>query len=73
MPHAVAALLVGAGIAAGARWLVREIIRAAEAPRLATDEASAKEGGVSIPIKDLGALVWDPTAGVYRPRRSPKA
>lgn len=70
MPHAVAALLVGAGIAAGARWLAREIIRAAEATRLANDEASLKEKTVSIPIKDLGTLVWDPIAGVYRPRLS---
>lgn len=73
MPQAVTALLVGAGIVAGVRWLAKEIARAAEATRLAHDELSREEKGASIPVKDLGTLVWDPQARVYRPNRPPKS
>ena len=72
MPQAVTALLVGAGIVAGVRWLAKEIARVAEATRLAHDELSREEKGASIPVKDLGTLVWDPNAGVYRPSRPPQ-
>jgi len=73
MPQVVAALLIGAGIGAGVRWLAKEITRAAEATRLAHDELSRKEKGASVPIKDLGTLVWDPESGVYRPSRPPQS
>jgi hypothetical protein len=72
MPQAVTALLVGAGIVAGVRWLAKEITRVAEATRLAHDELSREEKGASIPVKDLGTLVWDPKAGAYRPSRPPQ-
>ena len=72
MPQVVAALLVGAGIGAGVRWLAKEIARAAEATRLAHDELSRKENGETVPVKDLGTLVWDPKAGVYRPKHPSK-
>lgn len=73
MPQAFTALLVGAGIVAGVRWLAKEIARAAEATRLAHNELSREENGASIPVKDLGTLVWDPQARVYRPSRPPKS
>ena len=72
MPQVVAALLVGAGIGAGVRWLAKEIARAAEATRLAHDELSREEKGETVPVKDLGTLVWDPKAGVYRPKHPSK-
>jgi hypothetical protein len=72
MPQAITALLVGAGVVAGIRWLGKEIARAAEAARLAHDELNRKEKGASVPVKDLGPLVWDPEAGVYRPSRPPQ-
>ncbi len=72
MPQVVAALLIGAGIGAGVRWLAKEIARAAEATRLAHDELGRREKGATVPVKDLGTLVWDPEARVYRPKRPPQ-
>ena len=73
MPQFVAVLLVGAGIGAGVRWIAKEIARAAEATRLGHEELARKEKGATVPVKDLGTLVWDPVAGVYRPSRPPKS
>jgi hypothetical protein len=66
MPQVMAAVLIGAGIAAGAKWLVREFLRAAEATRLAGEDLGRAER-VKIVTKDLGRLEWDPETGVYRP------
>jgi len=66
MPQVVAAVLIGAGIAAGVKWLVKEMARTAEATRLAHEELQ-RAGSVSTAPKDLGRLEWDAKAGVYRP------
>ena len=66
MPHVVAAVLIGAGIAAGVKWLAKEVARAAGAARTAHEQMTSKDALKSVP-KDLGTLEWDADAGVYRP------
>lgn len=64
MPQVVAAVLIGAGIAAGFKWIAKEMARAAEEARVAHGETGRK---VATAPKDLGALEWDAESGVYRP------
>jgi hypothetical protein len=59
------AVLVGAGIGAGMKWLAREMARAADAARMAHDRMS--QPPLKVAPKDLGTLEWDAEAGVYRP------
>jgi hypothetical protein len=66
MPQIVAAVLIGAGIAAGVRWIAREVMRAAQGS-VGHDEP--KRQPVTAAPKDLGTLEWDAKAGVYRPSR----
>jgi hypothetical protein len=66
MPHVVVAVLIGAGIGAGMKWLAREMTRAAEAARMAHDRMSG-QSPLEVAPKDLGKLEWDANAGVYRP------
>lgn len=66
MPQVVAAVLIGAGIAAGVKWVMKEMARAAEATRLAHEELQRRATVSSAP-KDLGSLEWDAKSGVYRP------
>jgi hypothetical protein len=66
MPHVIVAVLIGAGIGAGMKWLTREWSRAAEAARMA-HEQMMHASPLKVAPKDLGALVWDADAGVYRP------
>ncbi len=68
MPHVVAAVIVGAGFAAGLTWVAKELKRAAQAARDAGDRLQPQPHMVRVP-KDLGTLVWDAEAGVYRPGR----
>jgi predicted lysophospholipase L1 biosynthesis ABC-type transport system permease subunit len=68
MPQIVAAVLIGAGIAAGVKWLAREMARAAQATRLATEDLKRREPLTATP-RDLGALEYDAKTGVYRPVR----
>jgi hypothetical protein len=65
MPHVIAAVLIGAGIGAGMKWLAREMSRAADAARMAHERMS-RANPLNAP-KDLGTLEWDADAGVYRP------
>jgi hypothetical protein len=65
MPHVMFAVLVGAGIGAGMKWLAREMARAADAARMAHDQMS--QAPLKVAPKDLGTLEWDADAGVYRP------
>jgi hypothetical protein len=67
MPQVVAAVLIGAGIAAGVKWLAREMARAAEAARVAHEEMTGRRPHVTAAPKDLGNLEWDAKSGVYRP------
>jgi hypothetical protein len=66
MPQIVAAVLIGAGLAAGVKWVAKEMARAARVTRLATEEMSRREPVARAP-KDLGTLVLDAETGVYRP------
>ncbi len=65
MPHVIAAVLIGAGIGAGVKWLAREMTRAADTARMAHEHMSRADP-LNAP-KDLGKLEWDADAGVYRP------
>ncbi len=64
MPQVVAAVLIGAGIAAGFKWVAREMARAVDDARGAHNERPTRN--VAAP-KDLGTLEWDAESGVYRP------
>lgn len=68
MPHVVAAVLIGAGVAAGMKWLAKEMSRASEAAREAAERMTHNTPLKSMP-KDLGYLEWDADAGVYRPSK----
>jgi hypothetical protein len=62
MPQLVGLVLLGAGLYAGYRAIVR----------LATNLASELEPEVrrhAVTVRDLGALEYDPVSGVYRPAR----
>ncbi len=67
MPQVVAAVLIGAGIAAGVKWLAKEMTRASDAARMAHEQT--RRGPLTAAPKDLGALEWDAEAGVYKPSR----
>jgi len=65
MPHVFGAVLIAAGVYAGARWLVQVVARqAAEAQRVAEE----LQRRAAAPPKDLGALEYDAAAQVYRPK-----
>lgn len=68
MPQLVAAVLIGAGVAAGVKWIAREVARAAEIARQAHEQMTRPSELQTVP-KDLGTLEWDAEAGVYRPAR----
>ena len=65
MPQVVAAVLIGAGIAAGFKWIAKEMARAASEARVAQEKTGRHNVGMA--AKDLGALEWDAKSGVYRP------
>lgn len=60
--------VVGAGLYAGYRWLVRSAREAAAEVRRTEHELRRRATGAAIE-KDMGRLVYDPVAGVYRPAR----
>lgn len=65
MPHVVALVLIGAGLYAGYRALVRVAGRMqAEIERA---EAEARQPVVA--EKDMGMLEYDPVSSVYRPQQ----
>lgn len=66
MPQVVAAVLIGAGLFAGMKWLAKELARAGAAARAAHEQMTRNNPLQSVP-KDLGVLEWDAEAGVYRP------
>jgi hypothetical protein len=66
MPQIVAAVLIGVGVAAGVKWIAREVAKAAQAARLAPEDLQRHEPVTAAP-RDLGALVYDAKTGVYRP------
>lgn len=69
MPQVFGAVLIAAGVYAGARWLARAVAQQAQqATRMAEElrRRAAQAGGP----KDLGALEYDAAAQVYRPKSS---
>ena len=70
MPQLLALILASAGLYAGLRWLTLEFRRHAEEAARVSAEARARSAAAARTPKDLGALEWDETTGVYRPRAS---
>jgi hypothetical protein len=69
MPQLVVLGLVGAGLYAGYRWLAREVRRAAAAAERERAQSERRAAQTARIPRDLGALVWDDEARVYRPAR----
>ena len=72
MPQLLFLALVGTGLYTGMRWAAGVLAAQAEAAANQADEIRRRaeaEAGRLVP-KDLGALEWDATAGVYRPKIS---
>jgi len=69
MPQIVAAVLIGAGIAAGVKWLAKEVVKATQATRFAPEDLERRRQPVTAAPRDLGTLEYDPRTGVYRPVR----
>ena len=70
MPHLIAVALIGAGMMAGLRIVLKlaESLQAGvEAANPARPDASV--GGIE--AKDLGALEFDSVSGVYKPAKGP--
>jgi hypothetical protein len=69
MPQVIALALLGAGIYAGYRWFAGAARRLGEELQRGDEELQRQPAGRI--EKDLGALEYDPVAGVYRPVRKP--
>ena len=67
MPQLIALALLGAGVYAGYRLVVRSKQVVADLRR-AEDELRRKPTGGALE-KDMGALEYDPASGVYRPAK----
>jgi hypothetical protein len=67
MPQFIALALLGAGFYAGYRLVVRAKEAVADMQR-AQDELRRRATGAALE-KDMGALEYDPAAGVYRPAK----
>ena len=67
MPQLIALALVGAGLYAGYKWLSKVVRRHGQAAARAQEEALRGAAEAAMGPKDLGSLVWDEQAGVYRP------
>jgi hypothetical protein len=65
MPHLVGLVLIGAGVWAGYKAVLRLSQRATTELRRAEDEMRRK--ATQAAEKDLGALQLDPETGVYKP------
>jgi hypothetical protein len=68
VPQLVLLGLVGAGVYAGYRWLMRAAGELESELRRSEDEAARRAAGGSV-AKDLGALEYDPASGVYKPSK----
>ena len=66
VPQVIALALVGAGLYAGYRWFSRATREIAAEVSRAQDELRRRAAGGMLE-KDMGALVYDPVTGVYRP------
>jgi hypothetical protein len=68
VPQVIALALLGAGLYAGYRWMTSAARQLADDMRRA-EEQLRQEAATGRIEKNLGALEYDPTAGVYRPVR----
>jgi len=75
VPQVIALALLGAGLYAGYRWFARAAGAIGAAITRAEDEAcqgsrqGSHQGSQGRIEKDLGALEYDATSGVYRPAK----
>jgi hypothetical protein len=69
MPQLVGLVVVGAGLYAAYKALGRMAQRVAVDVKRAEDELRRRAAGAGVLEKDLGALEWDETQQVYRPKR----
>ena len=65
VPQFFVLALVGAGLYAGYRWLTQATQQITVDVRTAEEELRRRAAGAL--EKDMGALEYDPTTGVYRP------
>ncbi len=75
MPPLVLFVIAGVGCYAGYKLLAKLVEQAQTPSRSETDrirrEAMAAATARTAATRDLGALEWDETTGVYRPRGEP--
>ena len=70
MPQVLVLMAAGVGLYTAYKWIAREAERASAAADRGREELRrAARGGSALGPKDLGELVWDETAGAYRPKR----
>ncbi len=74
MPQVIAAMVVGASVYAGFKWLSKVV---GEAPgrcqAYGGRGAAQRARATSQTAKDLGALELDPETGVYKPRQTSRS
>ena len=68
MPQLLVAFAVGAGLYAVTRVLAKALEGQSQAQRQRTEASARRTAGTAQGLKDLGALEWDETAGVYKPK-----
>lgn len=68
MPHVFGAVLIAAGVYAGARWLARTLAEQAHEAARVAEELHRRAASATRQPKDLGALEYDPASRVYRPK-----
>ena len=69
MPQVIALALLGAGLFAGYRWFKRTTREIAAQMQRAEEEL--RQEAASRIERNLGALEYDPSSGVYRPAQKP--
>jgi hypothetical protein len=68
MPQIVFAMMAGAGLYAASRLLGKMLESQADLARRQAENRSQQRTDAAVGPRDLGALVWDDQAGVYRPQ-----
>jgi hypothetical protein len=68
VPQVIALALLGAGLYAGYRWFARAARDLGESLERASEDLARQEAAGRVE-KNLGALVYDPVSGVYRPAK----
>lgn len=70
MPHVFGAVLIAAGVYAGAKWLARALAQQAHEAARVAEEMHRRASGAAPAPRDLGALEYDAANQVYRPKGS---